>query len=90
MITEDDVDGAFDALEAAFTQLAEIEDKQAEYVADLAEYKDGSRKADQLKKRIQDLQPKITAAQRAYRLAGMRADRIRLLLNVQMTAMGRD
>lgn len=90
MITVDDVNKAFDDLEQAFQELAKIEDKQQELAADLAEYKDGSRKADQIKKRLQELQPKIAEAQRAYRLAGMRADRVRLLLDVQKTSMGRD
>jgi hypothetical protein len=82
-ISEDDVNAAFDALESAFQELAKIEDKQQEIAADLAEFKDGSRKADQLKKKLQDLQPKMTAAQRAFRFAGMRADRVRLLLDVE-------
>ena len=90
MITEKDVDNAFDALEDAFKELAAIEDKQQETAADLAEFKEGSRKAELLKKRLQEMQPKIAAAQRKYRLAGMRADRIRLLLDVAKTAMGRD
>jgi hypothetical protein len=90
MITEEDVNEAFDNLEKAFQELANIEDKQQELAADLSEYKDGSRKADQIKKRLQEMQPKITEAQRAYRLAGMRADRIRLLLDVAKTARGRD
>jgi ATPase subunit of ABC transporter with duplicated ATPase domains len=90
MISADDVNKAFDALESAFTELAKIEDKQQEIATDLAEFKDGSRKADQLKKKLQDLQPKMAEAQRAYRLAGMRADRVRLLLDVAKTSMGRD
>jgi cell shape-determining protein MreC len=90
MIQEKDVTEAFDNLENAFQELAKIEDKQQELAADLAEFKDGSRKADQIKKRLQELQPKMTEAQRAYRLAGMRADRIRLLLDVAKTSMGRD
>jgi hypothetical protein len=90
MISEDDVIKAFDNLENAFQELAKIEDKQQELAADLAEYKDGSRKADQSKKRLQEMQPKMAEAQRNYRLAGMRADRVRLLLDVQKTAMGRD
>lgn len=89
-ITEKDVNEAFDRLENAFCELAKIEDKQQEIAADLAEFKDGSRKADLLKKRLQDLQPKMTEAQRTYRLAGMKADRIRLLLDVAKTANGRD
>lgn len=89
-ITEKDVDEAFDNLEKAFTDLAKIEDKQQEIAADLAEFKDGSRKADQLKKKLQELQPKLAIAQRSYRLAGMRADRLRLLLDVAKTSMGRD
>ena len=90
MITEEMVNSAFDALEEAFQTLAEIEDKREEIALDLSEFKEGSRKADQLKKKLQDMQPKMMDAQRAYRLAGMRADRIRLLLDVQKTSMGRD
>jgi hypothetical protein len=90
MISEQDITEAFDNLENAFLALAKIEDKQQELAADLTEYKDGSRKADQIKKRLQELQPKMTEASRAYRLAGMRADRVRLLLDVQKTSMGRD
>ncbi len=89
-ITADNVNAAFDNLENAFSELAKIEDKQQEIATDLAEFKDGSRKADQLKKKLQELQPKMAEAQRAYRLAGMRADRVRLLLDVQKTSMGRD
>lgn len=89
-ITEKDVNSAFDALELAFQDLAKIEVKQQEIAADLAEFKEGSRKADQLKKKLQELQPKMATAQRAYRLAGMRADRVRLLLDVAKTSMGRD
>ncbi len=90
MISEGDVNQAFDDLEKAFQELAKIEDKQQELAQDLAEYKDGSRKADQIKKRLQEMQPKATEASRAFRLAGMKADRIRLLLDVQKTSMGRD
>jgi hypothetical protein len=90
MITEKDVNLAFDNMEKAFAECAKIEDKQQELAADLSEYKDGSRKADQLKKRLQEMQPQIADAQRAYRLAGMRADRIRLLLDVEKNARGAD
>ena len=90
MITSDDVNQAFDNLEKAFQDLAKIENKQQTLAQDLAEYKDGSRKADQVKKHLQDMQPKMSEAQRAYRLAAMRADRIRLLLDVAKTSMGRD
>jgi hypothetical protein len=61
-----------------------------EYNQDLVEYKDGSRKADQSKKRIEELRPKITESQRAYRLAAMRVDRVRLLLDVEKNARGTD
>lgn len=90
MISADDVNQAFDNLEKAFQDLAKIEDKQTALAQDLAEYKDGSRKADQVKKHLQELQPKMSDAQRAYRMAGMRADRIRLLLDVAKTSMGGD
>ena len=90
MISEKNVNEAFDALETSFQELAKLEDKMMEYNQDLSEFKEGSRKADQNKKRIEELRPKITEAQRAYRLAAMRADRIRLLLDVYKTSLGRD
>ena len=90
MISEKDVNLAFAALEESFQELAKLEDKMIEYNQDLSEFKEGSRKADQIKKRIEELRPKITEAQRAYRLAAMRADRVRLLLDVYKTSLGRD
>ena len=89
-ITDEDVNSAFDSLESALNELAKVEDKQTALAADLQDFREGSRKAEQLKKKLQDLQPEITKAQRTYRLAGMRADRIRLLLDVAKTARGRD
>jgi uncharacterized coiled-coil DUF342 family protein len=90
MIGEKEVNAAFDTLENSFQELAKLEDKMLEYNQDLGEFKEGSRKADQIKKKIEELRPKITEAQRAYRMAGMRADRVRLLLDIAKTAMGRD
>ena len=83
------MNSAFDALENAFGELAEIEDRQQDLIRKM-EGLEGSRKGDQLKKRLQALQLEMAAAQRCYRLAGMRADRVRLLLDVQKTALGRD
>jgi uncharacterized coiled-coil DUF342 family protein len=90
MIGEKEVNASFDTLENSFQELAKLEDKMLEYNQDLGEFKEGSRKADQIKKKIEELRPKITEAQRAYRMAGMRADRVRLLLDIAKTAMGRD
>lgn len=90
MITEKDVNQAFDNLETAFNELAAIEDRQQELTQELSEYKDGSSKALEVSKKLQDLQPLIADAQRAYRLAGMKADRIRMLLDVAKTSMGKD
>ena len=90
MITENHVIEAFDNLEKAFQDLAKIEDKQQTLAQDLAEYKDGSRKADQIKKHLQEMQPKLAETQRMYRLAGMRVDRVRLLLDVEKNARGTD
>lgn len=90
MITEKEVNDAFDALEKAFADLAAIEDKQSKILKSIENFKEGSEAAQAAQKRLRDLQPKNTEAQRAYRLAGMRADRVRLLLDVQKTAMGRD
>lgn len=88
-ITEDDINKAFDNLEKAFCDLAKIEDKQNKLAEDLPALK-GSRKGDQIEKKLHGIQLEMVAAQRAYRLAGMRADRVRLLLDVAKTAMGRD
>lgn len=89
-ITAKDVNGAFDNLEWAFDNLAAIEDKQAALTEDLQDFREGSRKADQIKKKLQELQPEMVKAQRAFRLAGIKADRIRLLLDVAKTARGQD
>lgn len=40
--------------------------------------------------KLREMQPRMIAAQRAYRLAGMRCDRVRLLAEVEKTALGRD
>lgn len=90
MISEDDINAAYDNLESAYAELAKIEDKQTAIAEELAEFKEGSRKADLLRKRLQELQPKKNEAHRAYVLAGMKADRLRLLLDVAKTAKGRE
>jgi hypothetical protein len=90
MITEKDVNDAFDTLEETFKRLAPFEDKMNQYAEDLLDLKEGSRKSDQIKKKMIELKPKLNDATRAYRLAGMRADRLRMLLNVHLTALGRD
>jgi hypothetical protein len=90
MITAKDINSAFDELEASFNKLAEVEDELAAAQQDLAEYKEGSRKFEQAKKNVDALRPYMNSAMRAYRLAGMKADRARLLLDVEKTALGRD
>jgi septation ring formation regulator EzrA len=89
-ITETDVNEAFDNLEKAFQALAKIEDKQAECIESMNNFKEGSKAEIAAKARMAKLQPELVAAQRAFRLAGIRADRIRMLLDVQKTSMGRD
>ena len=89
-ITADNVNEAFDNLEKAFQALAKIEDKQAECIESMNNFKEGSKAEVAAKARLAKLQPELVAAQRAFRLAGMQADRIRLLLDVQKTSMGRD
>jgi len=90
MISEDDVNQAYNAFEESFCELAKIEDRQTELANDLSEYKDGSRKAEQITKKIQELAPKHNEAMRKYKLLGMKVDRIRLLLDVEKNAKGRD
>jgi septation ring formation regulator EzrA len=89
-ITADDVNEAFDNLEKAFHELAKIEDKQAECIESMNNFKEGSKAEVAAKARLAKLQPEITEAQRSFRLAGLKADRVRLLLDVQKTSMGRD
>ena len=90
MITSDDVNQAFDKLIVAFKSLAEIEDEQSRLNKELSRYKDGCDEVVTAKKQLADLQPKIAAGQRAYRLAGMECDRVRMLLDVEKNARGRD
>lgn len=90
MITADDVNQAFNRLTSAFNELAAIEDEQTRLNKELSRYKDGCDEVLAAKKQLVDLQPKIVAGQRAYRLAGMECDRVRMLLDVEKTAMGRD
>lgn len=88
MITADDINRAFNDLEKAFDALAEAEEKRQGMEEDLAEYKEGSGKALAIKKRIADMGPKIRELQRDYRKAAMKADRVRLLVDIQKTANG--
>lgn len=90
MITAKDVNQAFDNLETAFNELAAIEDEKTRLTNELAEAKEGGMRALQIKQESQEVQRKNDAAFRAYKIAGMKADRIRMLLDVQKTAMGRD
>lgn len=90
MIQTKDVNEAYDAFEASFDELAKIEDREQELVADLGEYKEGSRKAEDLNKKIKAIQPKKTDALRKYRKAGIKVDRIRLLLDCEKNAKGTD
>ena len=89
-ITADNVNEAFDDLEKAFHTLEKTEDKQAECIESMNNFKEGSKAEIAAKARMAKLQPELVAAQRAFRLAGIRADRIRMLLDVQKTSMGRD
>jgi len=89
-ITADNVNEAFDDLEKAFHTLEKTEDKQAECIESMNNFKEGSKAEIAAKARLAKLQPELVAAQRAFRLAGIRADRIRMLLDVQKTSMGRD
>lgn len=77
------VNDAFDALERAFNALAEVEDKQESLSDLLSEYVPESRQAKHIKDQIQELRPKLIEAQRKYRLAAMRIDRTRMLLDVE-------
>jgi uncharacterized protein YukE len=88
-ITADDVNKAYDELEKAFEGLAAQEDKMTKMTSDLAEYKPESRKAHDIQNRIKDMQPETAKMQRAYRRAGMKVDRVRALLEVEMIAAGR-
>jgi hypothetical protein len=83
MVEVKNVNEAFDALEAAFHELADIEDKHEELNCLLSEYVPESRQAKDIKDRIYDLRPKLVDAQRKYRLAAMKVDRTRMLIEVE-------
>jgi septation ring formation regulator EzrA len=89
-ITADRVNEAFDNLEKAFHALEKIEDKQAECIERMNDFKEGSKAEVAAKARLAKLQPELVAAQRAFRLAGMGAERLRLLLDVEKNAKGKD
>ncbi len=90
MITVDDVNRAYDVLEGAFQALAKIEDKQTDCMNDMQEFKEGSTKAEKTKKRLENIKAELIIAQRNYRQAAMKVDKIRTLLEVQVSAMGRN
>jgi len=90
MITENDVNEAYDAFENSFTDLAKIEDKQAKCIENMNNAREGSKAETDAKARLAKIQPEMTEAQRTFRTAGMRVDRIRLLLDVEKNAKGRD
>jgi exonuclease VII small subunit len=90
MIENEDVNKAYDALENAFADLAALEDEQSALVESLDQYKEGSPTANGIKAKLREMQPRMIAAQRTYRLACMRCDRVRLLAEVEKTALGRD
>ena len=71
-------------------ELAKIEDRQAKCMENMNNAREGSKAEIGAKARLAKIQSEMTAALRAYRLAGMRADRVRMLLDVQKTSMGRD
>ncbi len=87
---EKEVNDAFNALERAFKELAEVEDKQESLSDLLSEYVPESRQAKHIKDQIQELRPKLIEAQRKYRLAAMRIDRTRMLLDVEKIKMCKD
>ncbi len=89
-ITADNVNEAFDNLEKAFHDLEKVEDRQAKCIENANNAREGSKAEIDAKARMAKLQPELVAAQRAFRLAGIRTDRVRLLLDVQKTSMGRD
>jgi hypothetical protein len=77
------VNDAFDAIEQAFFDLAAVEDKQESLADQLAEFVPESRQAKNIKEKLQDLRPELVEAQRKYRLAAMKVDRVRMLIDVE-------
>ena len=90
MITEKDVNEAYDAFEKSFADLAKIEDRQTKCLENMNNAREGSKAETDAKARLAKIQPEMTEAQRAFRMAGMKVDRIRLLLDVEKNAKGRD
>ena len=76
MITKEEIDAAYDALEAAFRALAEAEDRYSEIESELSSVRSGSPRALRLESELQAAAKARTEAARAWRLAGMRVDRL--------------
>jgi hypothetical protein len=89
MIKKEDIDRAYDDLEAAFKELAEAEDCMSRIAAELTDYKEGSKAALAVQERLNKMQPKATELQRKYRLAGMRVGRLGACLEVELIARRR-
>ena len=81
-----DADDAFDEFVNSFNKLAKLEDVQTTLTSDLKEYQEGSRKAEQTTKKMRDLQPKLTAGQRALRLSAIEVDRRRMKVDIMNVA----
>ncbi len=79
MISADEINRAFDELEATFNELAEAEDKFTALRNKLEDYKPESEGAKTCRKKMKALEPNLTKLTRKYRLAGMRVDRVKTL-----------
>lgn len=83
MITETDVNTAYDKLEETFNALAIEEDRLEESDSEVQSFKDGSSGKAKAIVAYRDQKTRTNTALRAFRLAGMRVDRILALLDVQ-------
>ena len=79
MVTPTEIDEAFDALESAFAELAEAEDKFTAFKNKLEDYKPDSEGAKSCRKKMRAMGPNLNKLTRKYRLAAMRVDRIKTL-----------
>jgi hypothetical protein len=82
MLSEKDVNDAFNAREMAFWALAEIEDKMTEMAAGLSDYKEGSRALLDGQERIKALQPETTELKRKFTMACWQVERVQALLRL--------
>lgn len=83
MITEENINEAFDNYLTAFDTLAEKEDELERMKLELEDYKEGSPKHTEAIRKAREFEISLSAYQRAFRKAGLQLDRVKTLASMQ-------